>query len=158
MSRKVRIVSVGRSHDRLIKAVVEDYEQRVSSRLRVKWRFVPHEPGNKSEHTVQIAAESQSILATLKDAEYVVLLDDTGVQLTTEAFSAKLQDLATDSRDICFVIGGAYGVDARVEQRADFIWSLGKLTLPHQLVRAVLVEQLYRATTIWDGGSYHHAD
>ena len=158
MSRKLRIISVGRRHDKAVAPLIEDYEARLSARLRIEWHFIPHEPGNNHDHSVQIAAESHSIRTTLKKAEYVVVLDDTGTQLSSEQFSEKLAALTTAPEDICFVIGGAYGVDDQLLKDADFVWSLGKLTLPHQLVRAILVEQLYRAVSIWDGRNYHHGD
>ena len=158
MSRKIRILAVGRSHDRHIEPLIKEYESRFSSRMRVDWQFVPHEPGHNNAHNVQVTSESNSIRASLKKAEYVIVLDDTGKQLTSDTFSEKLHMLATDARDICFVIGGAYGVDDALLVQADFVWSLGTLTFPHQLVRAVLIEQLYRAVTIWDGRSYHHGD
>ena len=158
MSRKLRVLSVGRRHDKAVAPLIDDYEARLSARLRVEWQFVPHEAGNNQAHDVQIVAESNSIRSTLKKAEYVIVLDDTGTQLTSEEFSEKLAALATAPEDLCFVIGGAYGVDDRLLADADFIWSLGRLTLPHQLVRAVLIEQLYRAVSIWDGRQYHHGN
>lgn len=151
-------MAVGRSHDKRIETLVQDYESRLSNRMRVEWQFVPHEASHNNTQTVQVSSESNSIRASLKKAEYVIVLDDTGVQLTSDKFSDKLHDLASDSKDICFVIGGAYGVDDELLAQADFVWSLGKLTLPHQLVRIVLIEQLYRAVSIWDGRSYHHGD
>ena len=158
MSRKIRILAVGRSHDRQIAPLIHEYESRLSIRMRVEWQFIPHESGTKNARGVQVSSESNSIRSSLKKAEYVIVLDDTGTQLTSDIFSEKLHDLASDSQDICFVIGGAYGVDDALLAQADFVWSLGKLTLPHQLVRAVLIEQLYRAVSIWDGRSYHHGD
>ncbi len=158
MSRKIRILAVGRSHDRQIAPLIHEYESRLNTRMRLEWQFVPHESGSNNARGVQVSSESNSIRASLKKAEYVIVLDDIGTQLTSDTFSEKLHDLASDFKDICFVIGGAYGVDDELLAQADFVWSLGKLTLPHQLVRAVLIEQLYRAVSIWDGRSYHHGD
>ncbi len=148
MSRKIRILAIGKHHDKALLAAITDYETRLGAKLRLSWQFLPH--------TGQILTESNAIRKSLKDTEYVIVLDDTGSQLSSEKFSEKLQSLAVGDKDICFVIGGAYGVDDALLKQADFVWSLGVLTLPHQLVRLVLIEQLYRAVTIWDGGSYHH--
>jgi 23S rRNA (pseudouridine1915-N3)-methyltransferase len=155
MSRKLRIIAIGRRHDKMVTPLIEDYGRRLRPRLTLQWTFLPHEDGGK-DRTSQISAESNAIRSSLKGTEYVVVLDDTGVQLTSEAFSEKLHGLAALPQDITFVIGGAYGVDTAILQHADFVWSLGKLTFPHQLVRPLLVEQLYRAVTIWDGRHYHH--
>lgn len=158
MSRKLRILAVGRRHDKAVAPLIEDYEARLSARLRLEWQFIPHQNTTEHEHSLQIAAESNSIRATLKKAEYVIVLDDTGTQLSSEQFSEKLAELTTAPEDISFIIGGAYGVDDQLLADADFVWSLGKLTFPHQLVRALLVEQIYRAVSIWDGRQYHHGE
>ncbi len=70
--------------------------------------------------------------------------------------AGRLQGAFDSSRQVAVVIGGAYGVDDRVRQRADFVWSLSKLVFPHQLVRLILAEQLYRAQEIAGGRPYHH--
>jgi len=88
----------------------------------------------------------------------VIVLDDTGKQLSSASFSENLESWVMGDKDICFVIGGAYGVDDQLLAEADFVWSLGKLTLPHQLARLVLIEQLYRAVSIWENGNYHHGN
>lgn len=158
MSRKLRILAIGRRHDKAVAPLIEEYESRLRSRLSIQWHFIPHETGNDHDHSSQIAAESNAIRNALKETEYVIVLDDTGTQLSSEAFSETLHDLTAEPGDVVFIIGGAYGVDDALLAQADFVWSLGKLTLPHQLVRALLAEQLYRAVTIRDGRSYHHGN
>ncbi len=158
MSRKLKIISVGRRHDALVEPIIRDYETRLQTRLRIEWKFIPHENGNDHEPSVQVVAESNSIRTALKDAEYVVVLDDTGTQYTSEQFSEHLEKMTTAPQDIVFIIGGAYGVDDALLDHADMVWSLGKLTYPHQLVRVLLAEQLYRAVSIWDGKKYHHGN
>lgn len=158
MSRKLRVLSVGKRHDKSVAPLIEEYEARLSATLRLEWQFISHQADGHQEHDVQIAAESNAIRSTLRKADYLIVLDDTGTQLSSEGFSEKLRELASAPADICFVIGGAYGVDDALLHEADFVWSLGKLTMPHQLVRAVLAEQLYRAVSIWDGRQYHHGN
>jgi 23S rRNA (pseudouridine1915-N3)-methyltransferase len=158
MSRKLRILTIGKRHDKAVAPLIEEYESRLRARLSIQWQYLPHETSSDHEHKKQITAESNAIRSTLKEAEYVIVLDDTGTQLSSESFSETLHDLTTAPQDICFIIGGAYGVDDALLEQADFVWSLGKLTLPHQLVRSLLVEQLYRAVSIWDGRKYHHGD
>ncbi len=156
MSRKIRILAVGRNHEPTIVNAINEYETRLRSVLRVEWQLLPHGPSSKNERGVQIAAESDSIRRSLKNAEYVILLDDLGQQLTSEEFSGKLENLMTSNKAICFVIGGAHGVDEAIVKQVDFVWSLGKLTFPHQIVRLVLIEQIYRAISIFEGSNYHH--
>ena len=155
MARKLRIITVGRNHDKLLLPLIEDYESRISRTLRIEWLIVPLKSGSP-ERGVLIAAESNSILASLKNTEYVILLDDIGIQLTSENFSGKLEKLLQSEKGISFVIGGAFGVNHAVRERADFVLSLSKMVIPHQLVRLILVEQLYRALSISNGSNYHH--
>lgn len=101
--------------------------------------------------------EGEKILAKLNKGEQVVLLDERGKQLSSELLATKLADWQGDSRDLCFVIGGPDGVSDACRQRADFVWSLSKLTLPHGLARVLFFEQLYRAWSLQAGHPYHRA-
>jgi len=103
------------------------------------------------------AAEAEKIRATLRRDEQVVALDESGRLLDSEGFAGRLSGWLGGSRDIVFVIGGADGLDAAFLAAADFRWSLSPLTLPHEMVRVVLAEQLYRASTIIAGHPYHRA-
>jgi len=97
------------------------------------------------------------LLETLSKEDYLVALDERGRQMSSEGLAQFIQTRANDSvRNLIFLIGGAYGLDERVLQRANHTWSLSQLTLPHQLVRLVLAEQLYRACTIQRNEKYHH--
>ena len=99
--------------------------------------------------------ESQHIISSLDDA-YVVLLDERGKNISSPELSEMIQDKFVHSKDIIFVIGGAFGVNDEVRSKANFIWSLSNLVLPHQLVRLVLIEQIYRAQEIAKNSGYHH--
>jgi 23S rRNA (pseudouridine1915-N3)-methyltransferase len=101
--------------------------------------------------------EGAALLAALPDRAFAVALDLGGEQPDTEAFAALLERWLGQSRPLCFLIGGAEGLDSAVIQRADYVLSLGRLTWPHMLVRAMLAEQLYRARAIAAGHPYHRA-
>ena len=102
--------------------------------------------------------EGEAILAGLAKEDYLVLLDEKGKSLTSEAFSGLIVQRTNDSiKNLIFLIGGAYGVSDAVKQRANFTWSLSPLVFPHQLVRLILAEQLYRACSIMKNEQYHHA-
>ncbi|MGH7523181.1 MAG: 23S rRNA (pseudouridine(1915)-N(3))-methyltransferase RlmH, partial [Gemmatimonadales bacterium] len=97
------------------------------------------------------AAEGNALLGAIPDRSRMVLLDVEGTAWSSPEFAAQLDGWRRDARDCTFVVGGAAGVAPAVRRRADVAWSLGRLTLPHELARVVLVEQLYRASTILRG-------
>jgi 23S rRNA (pseudouridine1915-N3)-methyltransferase len=101
--------------------------------------------------------EGVALLAALPERAFAVVLDLGGAQPDTDAFAALLERWLAQSRPLCFLIGGAEGLDRAVIERADHVLSLGPLTWPHMLVRAMLVEQLYRARSIASGHPYHRA-
>lgn len=98
-----------------------------------------------------------ALLKKLKEQDYIVVLDETGRQFTSQLFSRHLQTLYNQStKRLVFIVGGAYGLDAEIKNRAQLVLSLATLTLPHELARVLLLEQLYRAHTILKGEKYHH--
>jgi 23S rRNA (pseudouridine1915-N3)-methyltransferase len=100
-------------------------------------------------------AECEQILSRIKANEQVVLLDERGKQLSSQALATRLIDWQADGRDLCFVIGGPDGVADACRQRADMIWSMSDLTLPHGLARVLFSEQMYRAWSLQTGHPYH---
>ena len=115
--------------------------------------FLPH-----SQFTADRARqeESERILSRLKAEDFVILLDERGKNIDSPALSRLIEAEISHGRQIVVIIGGAYGVNDRVLGRANFVWSLSRLVFPHQLVRLILTEQLYRAQEIARGGGYHH--
>jgi 23S rRNA (pseudouridine1915-N3)-methyltransferase len=102
--------------------------------------------------------QSKTILEWLNKDDFLVALDERGKEMDSVKLSLFLQQRANEStKRLVFLIGGAYGIDTPVLQRANMTWSLSKLTFPHQLVRLILSEQLYRAATILRNEKYHHA-
>ena len=151
---KITILSVGKKNDPLSAAAIEEYEKRLKQSFAIQWNFVPYSGLSGDEARRD---ESAKIRIHLKSSETVWLLDETGVQLTSPELSEKIETLKNGStKDLFIIIGGAYGVDKTIKDRADFTWSLSKLVFPHLLVRLILVEQLYRAHEIARGSGYHH--
>lgn len=131
------------------------YEARLSRFSKPSWELLPHAGLNEPERAK--LAESDALLARIRPDDTVILLDERGEQWTSPEFARRLERWQVSTRRrLVFVIGGAYGVDQRVHDRAEAIWSLSKLVFPHQLVRVLLLEQLYRAYTINNGLPYHH--
>ncbi len=101
--------------------------------------------------------ESKTLMDTLDPVDYVILLDERGKMIDSPALAALMEERAVNgARKIHFVIGGAFGVNEELRQRSDMVWQLSKLVFPHQLVRLMLTEQVYRACTIIRGEKYHH--
>jgi 23S rRNA (pseudouridine1915-N3)-methyltransferase len=101
--------------------------------------------------------EGKALLAKMTPRDFAVVLDETGRSLPSRELAARLVTLVEDpGRTPCFVIGGAYGLSREVRERADLTLALGPGTLPHELARVVLYEQLYRAVAINAGAPYHH--
>jgi 23S rRNA (pseudouridine1915-N3)-methyltransferase len=149
----IRILSVGKKHDQALSAAIDEYSVRTARIIKLDWEFVP--PSGLPEQQARLD-ESERLLQRVRE-DIVWLLDERGVQVDSPALSTKLTDLQMNGvKQLTIVIGGAYGVSKRMHERADFTWSLSKLVFPHQLVRLILAEQLYRATEIARGSGYHH--
>lgn len=152
-SVSVRILAIGKKHENWVSDGIARYEQRLRKPFDVTWQLLPH---SAREGEAARAEESERILSKVDRDTFVVLLDERGQNIDSPALAARLQGAFDSSRQVAVVIGGAYGVDDRVRSRADFVWSLSKLVFPHQLVRLILSEQLYRAQEIAGGRPYHH--
>ena len=150
----MKIIAVGKKHESWIESGLERYQRRLRKPYGVEWLLLPHSSKDEPEAR---RMESEAILSKLKTGDFVVLLDETGEILSSPTLSSRLERTLSSGREIVFVIGGAYGVSAELKQRADLIWSLSRLVFPHQLVRLVLIEQLYRAQEIAAGNPYHHS-
>ena len=145
---KILILTVGKEKDDLGRDLLKEYELRMLRYLPLEWAHVPHASKEK---------ESEKILSLLKKEDYVVLLDEKGRELSNDALADLLANRMVDSvRRMVFIIGGSYGVTSAVQARANHVWRLSLLVLPHRLVRIILLEQLYRTMTILQGEQYHH--
>jgi|SRR5438067_13593684 len=155
---KIQFWSIGKNHDPYIKAAVEDFSKRIGKYFPTEWNIipVPKNTGMMSEMDLK-KREGEMILSWLKPQDFFVALDQSGKELSSEQLAEFIQARANESaKNLVFVIGGAFGLDAKILQKADYKWSLSKLTFPHQLVRLILVEQVYRACTIIRNEKYHH--
>lgn len=153
----IRVLAVGGRQPAWVNAGFNDY----AVRLPQNWRFALKElptAGRGRRHAGQAKqAEGDVIIAELAQAERMIALDERGRQPDSVALSRWLEDWQADGRDVCLVIGGPDGLSTSCLDRAERRWSLSNLTLPHGLVRVLLVEQLYRAWTLQSGHPYHRA-
>lgn len=156
---KIHFWSIGKAHESFIKEGTELFTKRISNYFPAEWHIIstPKNAG-KMEPPVLKLKEGETILSILAKEDYLILLDEKGKSLTSELFADFIEKRTVESvKNIIFLIGGAYGVSDAVRQRANFIWSLSGLVFPHQLVRLILAEQVYRACTINRNEKYHHA-
>lgn len=153
---KISVVAVGKLKEKFWKAAVAEYAKRLGAYATLKVVEVPdRDPGTCGGEDKAREAEAYDILKVV-GASYVVLLAIDGEQRTSEGFARHLEKLMLSGRsDIAFVIGGSTGVAPRVRTRADEAFSFGAITLPHNLARIVLLEQVYRAFKIMRGEPYH---
>ena len=149
----IRVVAVGKRHESWVAEGIGRYEARLKKPFDVEWLITAHSAFEADRARQE---ESERILSRLGADDYVILLDERGKALDSPGLSTLLGEQLHASRTVVVIIGGAYGVDATVHDRAQFIWSLSPLVFPHQLVRLILTEQIYRAEQISVGGSYHH--
>jgi 23S rRNA (pseudouridine1915-N3)-methyltransferase len=154
----IRLLAVGDRQPSWVDDAFGKYTERFPREWKFRLDTIATVRRNKNDKSRQaMEAEGTLILGKLAPTEQVVLLDERGKQLTSKSLAAKLTDWQTDGRDLCFVIGGPDGVSDAIRQRADMMWSLSKLTLPHGMARALLSEQLYRAWSLQTGHPYHRA-
>jgi 23S rRNA (pseudouridine1915-N3)-methyltransferase len=156
---KIQLLSIGKDHEPYVKPGVEDFTRRISRYYPVEWSLIPTPKNAATLSQPDLKKkEAEIILGLLAKDDFLIALDERGKQMTSEGLAAFLQTRANDStKKLVFLIGGVYGLDESILKRADYRWSLSQLTLPHQLVRLLLAEQLYRACTILRNEKYHHA-
>lgn len=146
-------MAVGKKHESWVSDGIARYEKRLRKPYDLTWQFLPH---SSREGEAARVEESKRILDRVSRDDTVVLLDERGKQFDSTGFARTLRGLLEASPRILFVIGGAYGVDQTVRARANVVWSLSPLVFPHQLVRLITAEQVYRAQEIAAGSHYHH--
>jgi len=157
---KVKIVTVGKLKEKYLKDGIAEYSKRISRFATVEMVELADEKtpdrASDSENEKILDLEGNRILSKIGDREFVVVLAIEGKTLSSEEFSKQLEQTSINGfSTLTFVIGGSLGLSPQVKNRANLSLSFGRLTLPHQLMRLVLVEQIYRAFTIQQGSPYH---
>lgn len=156
---KILLYSIGKSHESYAKQGIEEFTKRLNNYFQAEWKIIspPKNAASFNEAALK-KQEAKLILGQLSAEDYLVLLDERGKQFSSPQLANFIQQRANEStKTIVFLIGGAFGVDELVFERANFTLSLSSLVFPHMLVRLVLAEQLYRACTILRNEKYHHS-
>jgi 23S rRNA (pseudouridine1915-N3)-methyltransferase len=150
--------AIGKVHEPFVKEGVDMFTKRTGNYFPAEWHIIPMPKNAGSLNETELKKkEGELILQSFAKEDYVILLDERGKQMSSEGFARFIQQRANESvKNVVFIIGGAYGVSDEVMQRANYKWSLSQLVFPHQLVRLILAEQVYRACTIIRNEKYHH--
>lgn len=156
----IRIVAVGKIKERYIQEGIKEFSKRLSRYCSLDIIEVDDEraPENLSEKEMEIVKnkEGERILSKIPQNSFIISLEIRGKQLSSEDLSKKIEDLMIDGvNDITFVIGGSLGLSREISSRSDYKLSFSKMTFPHQLMRLILLEQVYRGFRIMKNEPYH---
>ena len=141
----IRIIAGGRKHLDWVNMAVIEYQKRLKKPFNIEWQF--YEEDKLLKHLEKWPFSGH---------EFVMVLDERGLNISSVEFANKINKQFVDGKEVVILIGGAFGFTDEIRAKANFVWSLSKLVFPHQLVRAILSEQIYRAQEINLGGKYHH--
>ena len=157
---KISVITVGKIKEKYLRDAIAEYSKRLSRYCKLEIIEVaddktPDQASKAVEDAIR-AKEGERILKFLRDDMYVITLEINGKMLTSEEFAEKMESLGVQGNSsIAFVIGGSIGLGKDVLKRSDFALSFSKMTFPHQLMRVVLLEQVYRGYRIINGAPYH---
>ena len=155
----IKVICVGKSKEKYWDAAYAEYLKRLRAYcspevIEVREARLPANASPADERNV-IYAEGRDILGRISGSDFVIALDIRGKEFSSEELARKISNISFNNSRICFIIGGSLGLSDEVKERADLRLSFGKITLPHQLARVVLLEQIYRAFKINSGEAYH---
>ncbi len=154
---KTELIFVGKTFDKRFESAIDDYLKRLSHYLPIKTTVIPAVKNTKNvTEEQQKQMEGLLILQRVQAGDTLVLCDERGKEMRSVEFAKWLENVQQKSRKLILVIGGPYGFSPDVYNRADCLLSFSKMTFSHQMIRLILVEQLYRACTIIKGEPYHH--
>ncbi|MED3644651.1 23S rRNA (pseudouridine(1915)-N(3))-methyltransferase RlmH [Caldifermentibacillus hisashii] len=157
---KISIITVGKLKEKYLKQGIDEYLKRLSAYAKVEIIEVADEkaPEHLSEAEMEEVKwkEGERILSHLSEDTYIITLEISGRMLNSEQLAAKIDELGTYGKSkLAFIIGGSLGLSKQVQNRSDLALSFSKMTFPHQLMRLILLEQIYRAYRINRGEPYH---
>ncbi len=150
MFSKITISAIGKTTKEF-----QEIENHYIKQLKTKLVLQIHNHLSHLSKEEQIEKESILLKNSNSSSEYIILLDKSGIQLSSEEFASKMNKWSSNAKSIRFIIGGSFGVSEELKNSSDFILSFSKTTFPHQIARVILLEQIYRSETILLGSKYH---
>ena len=149
----IKIITVGALKEKYLKEAIEEYQKRIKKYTDIEIIEVKDEGLLPPIQAME--KESEKLKKHISEKEYIITLEIEGKQFTSEEFSKKIEDIQMINSNITFIIGGSYGIDQSIKEKAKMHLSFSKMTFPHQLFRVLLLEQIYRAFKIMNNESYH---
>ena len=155
----IRFITVGTLKEDYLRDAVKEYEKRLSGfckveQINLKEAKLPNDPSD-SDVKKALAEESRAILSAMPERSYKIAMCVEGKQFSSEELAEKIERAFSLSNELCFVIGSSHGLDDSVKNAADLKLSVSKMTFPHQLMRVILLEGIYRCMNIIKGTKYH---
>ena len=142
----IKIIAGGKKSVGWCVEACSEYEKRLRKPFDVTWEFMDEEK----------LARKLLDWPFQRGRDFVICCDERGDNISSREFSSKLEKAFVGGYDVIILIGGAYGFAPEVREKADFVWSFSKLVFPHMIARLIVMEQIYRAQDIFQGGKYHH--
>ena len=149
----IKIITVGSIKEKYLKDAIEEYQKRLKKYTDLEIVEIKEEGLLPAKQAT--AKEAEKINKHINEKEYIITLEIEGKELTSEELSKKIEDIMIINSNITFIIGGSYGIDKSIKDKAKYHLSFSKMTFPHQLFRVLLLEQIYRAFKIMNNESYH---
>ncbi|MBO7132310.1 23S rRNA (pseudouridine(1915)-N(3))-methyltransferase RlmH [Candidatus Saccharibacteria bacterium] len=141
----IKIICGGKKNVEWCREACAEYEKRLRKPYDVSWEFVEEEKFLKKLEEWPFSGR-----------EFVICCDERGENISSDEFSKRLEIAFLNGREIVILVGGAYGFNDTIREKANFVWSFSKLVFPHMIARLIVCEQIYRASQIAIGGPYHH--
>lgn len=152
---EIEIVTLGSVKEKYMLELINDYKKRISKFAKINFIELKDEPLRDSVNRV-LELEGAKLEEVLKNSKYVVVLDIDGKNLSSEQLASKLDEIFTYSANkITFIIGGSYGILQSIKDKCNFKLSFSKMTFPHQFMKGILLEQIYRSFKILNNENYH---
>ncbi len=154
---KIKILCLGKTKQQFIEEGIREYQKRITKYIKLDWQILPDIKltGNK---TIEIVKEQEAMILekNFPTSSLIIVLDENGIEFSSEKFAEYLEDKLLLGKDILLIIGGVYGLSKRILQKADLVLSFSRFTFTHQMIRFLLAEQIYRSFTIIKGKKYHY--
>ncbi len=148
----IKIITVGKIKEKYLKDAIEEYKKRISKYTKINIIEVPDE---NYDITKTLLKEKENILKNINYKDYIITLEIEGKELSSSEFASKIDNIFMTNSNICFIIGGSYGLHDDIKKISNYKISFSKMTFPHQLFRVILLEQIYRSYKINNNESYH---
>ena len=148
------IIVISKTKEKFFQASEREFIKRLSAFAKLDILILPAKKNGSQSEIIE--SEGKTILAKIKKDDFVIALDKSGKQFTSEEFAKKFESLQNQAQNIVFVIGGTYGLNSNILDRANLVLSFSQMTFTHEMIRTILLEQIYRAHTILNNKPYHY--